>query len=122
MTGTPPAGGHRVLLVEDQFIIAFELERTLTAAGCEVVGPIGRLQPALEMATTAQLDFAVLDVNLFGERVFPVAAMLQSRGIPFLLTTGYGEAGVPAGEDWQVVSKPYDAARVTRRILEALAG
>jgi DNA-binding NtrC family response regulator len=114
--------GRRILLVEDQFIIALELERVLTRAGCVVIGPVARLKKAIELARLEELDFAILDVNLFGEKVFPVADILQTRAIPFLLTTGYGEAAVPAGrQGWRVVSKPYDSDKVRDLIAAELA-
>lgn len=115
MTGTAHLAGKRVLLVEDQFIIAMDLERVLKAAGCLVTGPVARLQPALAQATTGAFDFAILDVNLFGEKVFPVAEMLDQRGVPFVLTTGYGDRAAPPGrEAWPIVNKPYDPQAVLR--------
>lgn len=113
--------GRRVLLVEDQVIIAMELEAALKKAGCEVVGPVGRLKPALELARRELLHFAVLDVNLCGEKVFPVAHLLESRGIPFVLATGYGESAVPEGHiGWRVVSKPYDSEQIVKLIFATL--
>lgn len=113
MTPTGRLAGRRVLLVEDQFIVAIELERQLKEAGCTVTGPVARLKPALALAQVEEFDFAVLDVNLFGDKVFPVAEMLASRAIPFVLTTGYGQSAVPEGRTaWRVMSKPYDPSRV----------
>ena len=113
--------GRRIFLVEDQFIIAMEMERALKQAGCVVIGPVGRLKAAMEVARTEAFDFAVLDVNLFGEWVFPVADILESRGIPLLLATGYGLSAVPkGGRAWPVVAKPYDAEQVLDYIIEAL--
>lgn len=121
MTGQDLLTGRRVLVVEDQFIIAIELERMLRQAGC-LVTAAARLKAALELAREGDFDFAVLDVNLFGEKVFPVADMLESRAIPFVLTTGYGEAAVPEGRTgWRVISKPYDAAAVVELISTVLA-
>lgn len=121
MTEPGPLAGRRVLVVEDQFIIAMELERMLKQAG-SLVTAVARLKAALELAREVEFDFAVLDVNLFGEKVFPVADMLESRAIPFVLTTGYGEAAVPEGRiGWRVISKPYNAAAVVALISTVLA-
>ena len=121
LSGDARLAGRRVLLVEDQFLIALDLERALQKAGCVVTGPVGRLQAALALATTEPIDFAVLDVNLAGEKVFPVAEILQGRGIPFLLTTGYGASTVPAERaHWRVMSKPYASDQVLAAIIDAL--
>ena len=91
--------GIRVLLVEDQMIVAMQIEDMLHAAGCEVVGPVGTLQAAIALAHEEALDLAVLDVNLDGEKVYLAAEELQARGIPFILATGYGESTLP--EKWR---------------------
>ena len=100
--------GVRVLLVEDQMIVAMQIEDMLRAVGCEVVGPVGTLHAAIALAHEEALDLAVLDVNLDGEKVYPAAEELQARGIPFILATGYGESTLP--EKWRNqprLSKPY---------------
>ena len=100
--------GVRVLLVEDQMIVAMQIENMLRAAGCEVVGPVGTLQAAITLAHEEALDVAVLDINLDGEKVYPAAEELQTRGIPFILATGYGELTLP--EKWRDqprLSKPF---------------
>jgi CheY-like chemotaxis protein len=91
--------GVRVLLVEDQMIVAMDIEAMLHAAGCEVVGPVGTLQAAITLAHEEALDTAVLDINLDGEKVYPAAEELQQRGIPFILATGYGASTLP--EKWR---------------------
>jgi CheY-like chemotaxis protein len=100
--------GVRVLLVEDQMIVAMQIEDMLQAAGCKVVGPVGTLQAAIAMARDELLDAAVLDVNLDGDKVYAAAEELHSRGIPFILATGYGEQALP--EKWRYrprLSKPF---------------
>lgn len=89
--------GKRVLVVEDEYIIASELARTLEDAGAEVVGPAGAVEDALELVASDgdRLDGAVLDVNLRDERVFPVADALAARGVRFVLITGYDETSIP---------------------------
>jgi CheY-like chemotaxis protein len=82
--------GKRVLVVEDEMLVAMHLEDDLTAMGLEVVGPAMRLDAALALAESADVDVAVLDVNIHGGRSYPVATTLQERGVPFIFATGYG--------------------------------
>lgn len=82
-----PFAGVRVLLVEDEGTIALLIEEMLEDFGCAVVASVARFAQALDAAATAQVDLAILDVNLAGERVFPVADILRSRDIPLLFST-----------------------------------
>ena len=91
-----PFAGVRVLLVEDEGTVALLIEEMLEELGCEVVASVARLVAAREIASAAEVDLAILDVNLAGERVFPVAEILRERGIPFLFSTGYGASGLPS--------------------------
>lgn len=84
----------RVLIVEDEMLIAMHIEDMLAELGFEVVGPATRLQKALEIARKEDFGLAVLDVNLASERSFPVADVLRERGIPFIFVTGYGSPGL----------------------------
>lgn len=114
--------GVRVLLVEDQMIVAMQIEDMLHAAGCEVVGPVGTLQAAITLAHAEALDAAVLDIDLDGEKVYPAAEELQARGIPFILATGYGESTLP--EKWRNrprLSKPYRREQL-EQLLRIVAG
>ena len=88
-------GGLRVLLVEDENLVAMLLEDMLAELGHSVVGPVARLKKALEMAQHEAIDLAILDVNINGEQAYPVAEALAARGIPFVFSTGYGERGLP---------------------------
>jgi CheY-like chemotaxis protein len=88
-------GGLRVLLVEDENLVAALLEDMLAELGHSVVGPVARLKKALEMAQREAIDLAILDVNINGEQAYPVAEALAARGIPFVFSTGYGERGLP---------------------------
>jgi CheY-like chemotaxis protein len=100
--------GLRLLLVEDEAVLAFELSDALRSLGCEIVGPVSRLAPAIEMARTAPLDGAILDVNIAEENVFPVADVLAARGIPFVFTTGYGIDGLRETDHGRpVLQKPF---------------
>lgn len=99
--------GRRILLVEDEFFLADELARILIAAGVEVIGPVPSVESALKLLGSVALpDTAILDVDLGGEHVYPVADALLAHGVPFLFTTGYDQASIP---DW------YATARVLRK-------
>jgi CheY-like chemotaxis protein len=110
-----PLSGLQVLVVEDVFLVALDLSDQLADSGCEVVGPASSVKQALEKIDGIALDGAVLDVNLGGERSFPVAELLASRGIPFLFLTGYDSATVIPEEFQQAprLSKPVDAKTLT---------
>jgi CheY-like chemotaxis protein len=88
--------GIRVLVVEDEFLVATLIEDMLTSAGCVVSGPIPRLAEALDAVHGGTFDAAVLDVNLGGgDRVYPVADALSRRNVPFVFVTGYGTGVLP---------------------------
>lgn len=93
----PAAGleGRRILVVEDEMLIALMIEETLQGLGCVVVGPVGKLDAAQRLAGAEALDAAVLDVTIRGGHVYPVAERLLARGIPFVLASGYGEWALP---------------------------
>lgn len=84
----------RILIVEDEMLVAMNIEDMLLDLGHEVAGLASRLGPALALAEESAIDAAVLDVNLAGEHSFPVADVLDRRGIPFLFATGYGPGGI----------------------------
>jgi two-component sensor histidine kinase/CheY-like chemotaxis protein len=121
--GLPP----RVLVAEDEALLALELETGLRELGCEVVGPARSLAEAQRLAETEpRLAAAVLDVNLGGgELVFPVADALAARGIPYLLATGYGSAGPLEGRDAGAVAvlrKPYHRQALAVALARVLPG
>ena len=102
--------GKRLLVVEDEAFVALMLEALLEGFGCDVVGVADTLSRGLEYAAdeSLEIDGAVLDINLGGEKVFPVAARLLARGVPFVFCTGFGAEGVPrdfAGAP--TIAKPY---------------
>ena len=110
--------GRRILVVEDEFLIAMEVEDVLRGLDAEVVGPFGRLAPALGAVQREALDGAVLDVRIGGETIEPVAAVLVSRGVPVLLTTGYeGDQLPPDLRHLPRLRKPFDE-RDLREMLE----
>lgn len=85
-----------ILLVEDDYFLMSAMMRSLEAEGVEIIGPAPTVEHALTLATTSRLDAAVLDINLQGEMAFPVADALRDRQVPFLFTTGYDDAVIPA--------------------------
>jgi PAS domain S-box-containing protein len=120
-----PPGPARVLLVEDEAMLAMQAEAWLRGLGCEVVGPARDLREALRHAALEpNLTAALLDVNLGnGERVFPVADVLRTRGVPFLFTTGYAGPGALEGHDAEAVAvlrKPYGQEDLAEALARAL--
>lgn len=86
----------RILLVEDEFFIVQDMARAFAEAGAVVIGPAATVADALrQIAATAKLDGAVLDINLQGEMVYPVADALAMRGVPFVFATGYDRETIP---------------------------
>ena len=110
-----PLNQRRILVVEDEYLLADELASELTDEGAVVLGPVSNVQDALAMiAEEATLDGAILDVNLGGEEVFPVADILIDREVPLILTTGYDPGVLPqryAHLPW--CEKPISVARIT---------
>ena len=110
--------GMRVIIVEDAILLAMELEAGLMEAGVNVVGSAALVDEAMALVDTP-MDAAVLDCNLNGESVIPVAQALTARGVPFLFATGYGESrGAPEGFDAPVIRKPYDVAQITSALAD----
>ena len=92
----PSLTGRRVLVVEDEYFLADDLSRALTQLGAEVLGPVATREEAFELlASGERIDLAVLDINLQGESVFPVADTLLEQGVPFLFATGYDQTAIP---------------------------
>jgi PAS domain S-box-containing protein len=113
--------GARVLIVEDAVLLALELETGLSDAGAEVIGPAYELEEAMALLDRP-IDAAVLDANLNGRSVTPVAEALAARHVPFVFATGYGEAGgAPGGFDAPVIRKPYDVTQVAAAVAEILS-
>jgi CheY-like chemotaxis protein len=110
----------RILIVEDAVLLALELEAGLTEAGARVVGVAANVEEAMKLIETA-FDVAVLDANLNGVSVSPVAEALRARGKPFIFATGYGDAApAPEGFNAPVVRKPYNVAQIAAAVAEAL--
>ncbi len=114
--------GRRIMVVEDEVLIAMLIETSLQDHGCEIVGPFGRLHEATRAAEMETLDAAIMDVNLAGERIFPVAEILWRRAVPFLLLSGYGETALPEDRRyWKLQSKPFEMNRVLATVGEMIA-
>lgn len=115
--------GLRILIAEDNVFAALEVEQTLRDFGCEPVGPVASVAEALRLARGAPLDGALLDVDLRGERCFPIAEALQQRDIPVVFATGYDDenlipetlAGAPR------LRKPYMTSELQRVIVQTFA-
>lgn len=98
-------------------LIAMMIEQALTKFGCEIVGPVSKLAKALQMAREETFDAAILDVNIRGGRVYPVAEVLNARGVPFLLASGYGDWALPeALRNQPRLTKPFTTDDVERGI------
>ena len=115
--------GRRILVVEDELLVAMMLEDMLGSEGCVIVGPISRVEPALKAAREEPLDAAVLDINLAGARVDPIAKALAERNIPFLFTTGYDRSMLPAEHaDRPALAKPFKPAQLIDALATLLGG
>jgi len=115
--------GVRVLLVEDEALVAMLVEDMLADFGCSVVATAPRLDEALEHANDLALEFdvALLDLNLAGENTLGVASALAARNIPFAFATGYGAGGLP--DEWRdrpTLQKPFTAGDVATALTAAL--
>ena len=110
-----PLASRRIFVVEDSPVMAEVLAEMLKDFGCEVVGPMGNLGIALEMAAAEAIDAAVIDLNIRGGKVYPVARTLSQRGIPFLVVSGYGDWTMPA--EWR--TRPRLVKPFTPEALEA---
>jgi CheY-like chemotaxis protein len=116
-----PGEPVRLLLVEDEALIALMLEDMVEGIGCAVTGLAPRVALGVAMAETGHFDAAILDVNVAGENVEPVAERLAAKGVPFIFATGYGEAGVPLRyRDRPVVAKPFRPDQLEAAIQKAV--
>ena len=98
--------GLRVIIVEDEALLALDMEDQLLDIGCVVAGTAARLAPAITLAEEADFDVAILDMNLAGERIDPVARLIAARGLPIVFVTGYGQRTLPPGIAAPVLDKP----------------
>ncbi|KWV40204.1 hypothetical protein AS026_26765 [Rhizobium altiplani] len=110
--------GYRFLIVEDEYVTAREANDVLTELGADVVGPVPRIAEAIDIIEHGpQLDGAILDINLGGERVYPVAANLKMKGIPFVFVTAYEDRVLPASfRSAKVFTKPASWASIASHV------
>lgn len=105
--------GRRVLVVEDEVMVAWTLEDMLAELGCTVVGPAARVDQALAMIEAEAVDAVVLDVNLNGEKSYPVADALAARGVPFVFSTGYNKNNLHTGYlGFPMLQKPFERSQL----------
>jgi CheY-like chemotaxis protein len=113
--------GRRVLVVEDEMLVAWLLEDLLSDFGCTVVGPAARVDQALAMLDTEAIDAAILDVNLNGQKSFPVADALTVRGVPFAFSTGYHKDSLPSAyQSFLVLQKPFSQLELASILMKLM--
>ena len=113
--------GRRILVVEDSPLIAAVLEDMLKDMGCSVVGPTGNMAFAVDLAKVEALDAAIIDLNIRGGKVYPVAEVLRDRDVPFLLASGYADWTLREDfKDRPRLTKPYTADTVEQKLLKLL--
>lgn len=108
----------KVMIVEDEALVAMMVEDMLEDLGCEIAGSFGAVDDALAWLSSGapSPDGAVLDVNIGGEMVFPVAEQLRQRGVPFVFATGYGDLPRKGFESIEVLAKPIDAGALRKAV------
>lgn len=107
--------GLKILVVEDEPLVAMALEDLLIDFGCVVIGPVRDLEKAMRLIGEETIDGAILDVNLGGHQVFPLADILAQRAIPFVYVTGYGPSVLrQCNHSRPVLQKPYAVAELIR--------
>lgn len=117
-----PLQGLRILVVEDEMMVAMLMEDLLEGFGCTIVGPAASIAKALLLIAGEAIDGAMLDLNLAGHSVYPVADELARRGIPFIFVTGYGNQELP--DDYNKrprLPKPFRRLELQRLMTETLA-
>lgn len=121
----PPSdgGGRRVLVVEDEALVAAQIEDLLADAGYIVVGPAARVSEGFDQLYAAAPDAALLDINLAGERSFPLAELLRAKRVPFAFCTGYGEAAVLPEHlrDAPLIAKPFETHELLKLVARLTA-
>jgi CheY-like chemotaxis protein len=116
-----PFAGRRVLVVEDEMLVAWLLEDMLVDLGCMVIGPAGSVKQALAMVEANAIDVAVLDVNLNGEMSYPIADALAACGVPFVFVTAYDKDRMLDGyRAFPVLQKPFHRAELSATLARLL--
>ena len=121
MTAPMRLAGRRLLIVEDEALVAMMLEDMLATLGCVVVDVAASVSRGLAAVEQSQLDAAVLDINLGAEKVYPVAERLAAGGVPFIFATAYGVAGIaPDFARVPALAKPFGAAALEAALVSVL--
>jgi CheY-like chemotaxis protein len=122
MTETRPAGGS-VFLVEDEVMIRMMVADMLEELGFSIAAEAGEINEAIRLAQSAEFDFAILDVNVNGKVISPVADLISARNRPFIFATGYGSSGLPEEyRDRPALQKPFQIEALARVIDNTLKG
>jgi len=116
------AAGLRLMVAEDEFHVLLLVEDLLESLGCEVTERASNLAQAVACARTCEVDAALLDINLAGERIYPAAEILRARNIPMVFATGYGAQGVePAWRGYAILQKPFLIEQLERALADVKA-
>jgi CheY-like chemotaxis protein len=116
------AAGLRLLVAEDEFHVMLLVEDLLETLGCAVAERASSLAQAVACAKTCEVDAALLDINLAGERIYPAAEILRTRNVPLVFATGYGTQGVePAWRDCAILQKPFLIEQLERALVDIKA-
>jgi CheY-like chemotaxis protein len=123
MADTAPHEGLRIFAVEDESLVAMQLEDILDDLGCVVAGFAMRIDRAQDMLDAAPgIDAAILDMNVAGVKVYPVAERLRALNVPIVFATGYGLDGIdPEWRIYPVLQKPYTTEQIARALTQSLA-
>jgi CheY-like chemotaxis protein len=113
--------GQRVLIVEDEYFVAQDIADYFCGLGAKIQGPVGSVAEALRLLDTVEVQGAILDINLRGERVYPVADLLRRKQVPFVFASGYGgELELDAYADVPRCIKPVEFAVLAKALLEQI--
>lgn len=117
-----PLQGSRILVVEDEYFLAADIQEALTAAGADVVGPVATVDEAAALlASAGTIDLAILDINIQGEPIFPIADRLRSDGVPFAFATGFDQWLIPERfENVPHMEKPQKASSIVAQMASLL--
>lgn len=112
-SGSKPLKGKRILIIEDEPMVAMDMSSHLTSAGAEIVGPAGNESAALRLVSEETFDAAVLGANLLGQPIDEIAALLTRKNVPFAFVSGYGRETLPASfAAAELIAKPFDSSRL----------
>ena len=119
-----PLAGRRVLVIEDEYFLADDIVRALTALGARIVGPYGDLDEATAVVDRdVAIDAAIVDINLKNRMAFPLARVLRSRKVPLVFTSGYDRTSIePEFQDVRLWGKPLDTKALARELTSMIKG